>query len=257
MRHQQFTAFCALLRRELYRTMRCWQSIFIAPIVTTWLYFVIFGQVIGARLGHVSGHSFLLFIMPGMVALSMINSCYSGVSGIIYVNKFNNSIEEVLITPVRSSTLILTYIVSSLFRCLILFIITFIVASCFTKVPIAHPIFCFFTIASIAALFAILGFINGIYANSFEGLGVVPSFVLTPLTFLGGAFYSIDQLPPFWHSISLFNPIYYIISNLRYALLNTALPIHEWGFHLGILALIILLGLVANYVFLRSPRLRP
>jgi ABC-type polysaccharide/polyol phosphate export systems, permease component len=207
----------AIYRFEMARALRTfWQSI-ITPVVTTSLYFVVFGTAIGSRMTEVSDVPYGAFIVPGLIMLSLFtNSIFNGSFG-IYFPKFTGTIYELLSAPISPFETVLGYVGAAATKSVILGLIILATAALFTLLQILHPFWMLAFLVLISATFALFGFIIGIWAQSFEQLNFIPMLIVTPLTFLGGAFYSIDMLPGIWRTISLFNPVVYLISGFRWA----------------------------------------
>ena len=207
----------AIYRFEMARTFRTlWQSI-ITPVVTTALYFVVFGSAIGSRMGGVSEVPYGAFIVPGLIMLSLFtNSIFNGSFG-IYFPKFTGTIYELLSAPISPLETVLAYVGAAATKSVILGLVILATAALFVPLQILHPFWMLAFLILISATFSLFGFIIGVWAQSFEQLNFIPMLVVTPLTFLGGAFYSIDMLPPAWQTVSLFNPVVYLISGFRWA----------------------------------------
>ncbi len=207
----------AIYRFEMARTLRTvWQSI-ITPVVTTALYFVVFGSAIGSRMTEVSEVPYGAFIVPGLIMLSLFtNSIFNGSFG-IYFPKFTGTIYELLSAPISPFETVLGYVGAAATKSVVLGLIILATAALFVPLEIKHPLWMLAFLVLTAATFSLFGFIIGIWAQSFEQLNFIPMLIVTPLTFLGGAFYSIDMLPPAWQTVSLFNPVVYLISGFRWA----------------------------------------
>jgi ABC-2 type transport system permease protein len=208
---------CAIFRYELQRTRRTiWQSV-VTPVITTALYFVVFGAAIGSRISEVGGVSYGAFIVPGLIMLSLLTQSISNASIAIYFPKFTGTIFELLSAPLSAIEVVVAYVGASATKSIGIGLIILATASIFVPVRIDHPAWmvAFLILTSIA--FSLFGFIIGIWARNFEQLAIIPAVIVTPLTFLGGAFYSIDMLPPFWRSVSLFNPVVYLVSGFRWS----------------------------------------
>ena len=215
-------AIKAIYRFEMARTFRTiWQSL-AAPAISTSLYFVVFGSAIGQHMNSVGGVSYGAFIVPGLIMLSLFTESLSNASFGIYFPKFTGTIYEVLSAPVSPFEIVLGYVGAAASKSIILGFIILATASLFVPIRIEHPIWMLSFLVLTAATFSLAGFIIGIWANGFEQLQFIPMLVITPLTFLGGAFYSIDMLPPVWRTVSLFNPIVYLISGFRWSFYGTA-----------------------------------
>lgn len=218
--YQVWVAFSTLIRKEINRFMRIWTQTLLPPAITMSLYFVIFGKFIGSQLHHIDGFAYIQYIVPGLVMMSIMTSAYANTSASFFLNKFTRSIEEMLVSPMPNLVILLGFTVGGALRGTCVGIIIFIIAFLFTSVPI-HHLGVVIGMAVLAALvFSLGGLINGIYAKAFDDIAFIPTFVLTPLTYLGGVFFSIRQLSPFWQSIAIFNPILDMVDTFRYGLLG-------------------------------------
>ncbi len=207
----------AIYRTEMARTRRTvWQSV-ATPVITTMLYFIVFGGAIGSRMQHVGGVGYGAFIVPGLVMLTLLTQGISNASVAIYFPKFTHTIFELLSAPISSTEAVLAYIGAAATKSVMIGLIILATATFFVPVQILHPIWMVAFLVLTAVSFSLFGFVIGIWAESFEQLAIIPSLVVTPLTFLGGAFYSIDMLPQPWRTISLFNPVLYLISGFRWS----------------------------------------
>lgn len=215
-------AFSTILSKEIRRFMRIWQQTLLPPAITMTLYFIIFGNLIGSRIGEMSGLNYMSFIMPGLIMMSVINNAYSNVSSSFFSNKFQRSIEELLVAPVPNSVILAGFVFGGVARGLLTGIIVTVVAVFFTDVQVHN----FWVLSSIVLLSSILfslgGFINALYANKFDDVSIVPTFVLTPLSYLGGVFFSTDLLPEGWRLVSEFNPILYMVNGFRFGMLGVS-----------------------------------
>ena len=198
-----------------------WQSL-VAPVITTSLYFIVFGAAIGARMGELDGVHYGAFIVPGLIMLSIFTESLNNASFGIYLPRFTGTIYEILSAPVSPLEMVLGYVGAATTKSMILGFVILATATLFVPLSIAHPVWMVAFLVLTAATFCLFGFILGIWANGFEQLQFVPLLVITPLTFLGGAFYSIDMLPEAWRTFSLFNPVVYLISGFRWAFYGTA-----------------------------------
>lgn len=216
----QWNSFLTLVRKDTTRYLRSWSQTLLPSAVTAVLYFLIFGSVIGQRIGPMAGFSYIQYIAPGLILLAIINNSYMNSSTAFYLQRFTHAIEEVVVSSTKNSTLLFANIFSSMNRGLIVGLIVAIISLFFTHLHVLHFIAMVIIIVLTAVLFSIAGFINGIYAKTFDSIAFIPTFILTPLTYLGGVFYSVDLLPPFWQKVSLFNPILYMVHGFRYALLG-------------------------------------
>jgi len=207
----------AIYRFEMARTFRTLAESIIAPVLTTSLYFVVFGAAIGSRMGEVDGVSYGAFIIPGLIMLSLLNESISNASFGIYMPKWSGTIYELLSAPVSWVEVVLGYVGAAASKSVMLGLLILLTARLFVPYEIAHPVWmvCFLLLTALS--FSMFGFIIGLWANDFQKLQVIPLMVVTPLTFLGGAFYSISMLPPIWQKITLFNPVVYLISGFRWS----------------------------------------
>jgi ABC-2 type transport system permease protein len=212
----------AIYKFELARFRRTfWQSL-VTPVITTSLYFVVFGAAIGARMSEVGGVPYGAFIVPGLIMLSLFTESLNNASFGIYLPRFTGTIYEVLSAPVSPMEIVLAYVGAAATKSVILGMVILATASLFVPIQIQHPAWMVAFLVLTAATFSLFGFIIGIWAKGFEQLQFIPMLVITPLTFLGGAFYSIDMLPPAWRTFSLFNPVVYIISGFRWTFYSKA-----------------------------------
>lgn len=215
-------AITAIFRFELARFRRTlWQSL-VTPVITTSLYFIVFGAAIGARMREVDGVPYGAFIVPGLVMLAIFAESLNNASFGIYLPRFTGTIYELLSAPVSPLEIVLAYVGAAAIKSLILGVVILVTANLFVPVRIDHPVWMLAFLLLITATFCLFGFILGIWASSFEQLSFVPLLVITPLTFLGGAFYSIDMLPQGWRTFSLFNPVVYLISGFRWTFYGTS-----------------------------------
>jgi ABC-2 type transport system permease protein len=207
---------------EMARARRTlWQSL-VTPVITTALYFVVFGAAIGGRMGEVDGVSYGAFIVPGLIMLSLFTESLSNASFGIYLPRFTGTIYEVLSAPISALEMVIGYVGAAATKSVILGLVILATAALFVPLHIVHPVWMLGFLVLIALTFSLFGFIIGIWAKGFEQLQFIPMLIVTPLTFLGGAFYSIDMLPPAWRTFSLFNPVVYLISGFRWTFYETS-----------------------------------
>jgi ABC-2 type transport system permease protein len=212
----------AVYGSELARFKRTfWQSL-VTPVITTSLYFVVFGAAIGSRMNEVGGVHYGAFIVPGLIMLSLFTESLNNASFGIYLPRFTGTIYEVLSAPLSAVEIVLAYVGAAASKSILLGLVILATATLFVPIHIAHPVWMVSFLVLTAATFCLFGFMIGIWAKGFEQLQFIPMLIITPLTFLGGAFYSIDMLPPAWRSVSLFNPIVYLISGFRWSFYETA-----------------------------------
>jgi ABC-2 type transport system permease protein len=215
-------AIRAILIFELSRTRRTLMQSIISPVVSTCLYFVVFGSAIGSRISEIDGVSYGAFIVPGLIMLSLLTQSVSNASFAIYFPKFIGTIYEILSAPISTLEILIGYVGAAALKSVVLGLIILATASLIVPIRIEHPFVMLGFLVLTALTFALLGFIIGVWARNFEQLQIVPLLVITPLTFLGGTFYSIDMLPPFWQTVSLFNPVVYLVSGFRWSFTETA-----------------------------------
>jgi ABC-2 type transport system permease protein len=230
-----------LLRKEIFRFLRIWSQTLLPPAITMCLYFIIFGTFIGSQLHDIHGFSYIQFIVPGLVIMSIITNSFSNTASSFFLTKFNRSIEEMLVSPMPVLVILSGFVLGGALRGLLVGIIVFLIALGFTHVPIHNPLLVLTMAVSAALVFSIGGLINGIFAKRFDDIAFIPTFILTPLTYLGGVFYSIEQLPPIWRKVSLLNPILNLVDTFRYGLLGISDVNIYIGFSLVLLLFFILL----------------
>lgn len=215
-------ALKTLIRKEIYRFMRIWSQTLIPPAITMSLYFIIFGKFIGSQLRLIDGYSYIQYIVPGLVMMSIMTNAYTNTSSSFFITKFNKSVEEMIVSPMQNVILLLGYSIGGTARGILVGIVVMLIALLFTHVPV-HNILIISSMAILAAMvFSLGGFINAIYAKRFDDISFIPTFVLTPLTYLGGVFFSVKQLPPLWQKIAMFNPILDMVDSFRYGLLGVS-----------------------------------
>lgn len=222
MQTVNWQAIWALFSFEMARTRRTLMQSIISPVVSTCLYFVVFGSAIGSRITEIDGVSYGAFIVPGLVMLSLLTQSVSNASFAIYFPKFIGTIYEILSAPVSYVEIVVGYVGAAALKSIILGLIILATASLIVPLRIEHPGWMLLFLVLTAVTFALLGFVIGIWAKNFEQLQVVPLLVITPLTFLGGTFYSLDMLPPFWQKVSLLNPVVYLVSGFRWSFTGNA-----------------------------------
>ncbi|RFC68615.1 MULTISPECIES: ABC transporter permease [Mesorhizobium] len=215
-------ALWAIYKTEMARTFRTLLQSIVSPVISTSLYFVVFGAAIGSRIQEVNGIAYGAFIVPGLIMLSLLTQSVANASFGIYFPKFTGTIFELLSAPVSYLEIVIAYVGAAATKSIVLGLIILITASLFVPLHIEHPFWMVAFLVLTALTFSLFGFIIGIWANGFEQLQVVPLLIITPLTFLGGSFYSIDMLPPAWRTISLFNPVVYLVSGFRWSFFGHA-----------------------------------
>ena len=220
--HTYRIAFTTILVKEVRRFARIWIQTILPPMITTALYFVIFGKMIGSQLAPIDGYSYMDYIVPGLIMMTIISNSYANVVSSFYGAKFSNYIEELLISPIPHSLILLGYIAGGVARGMTVGIMVTLVATFFTDLYF-HNIWIILSVAFLTStLFALAGFINAVFAKSFDDISIIPTFVLVPLTYLGGVFYSVSMLPSLWQTLSLGNPILYMVNTFRYGMLGVS-----------------------------------
>jgi len=242
-----WTAFRTLLIKEILRFARIWVQTILPPAITMALYFIIFGKLIGSQIGDIEGFRYIDFIVPGLILMSVISNSYANTVSSFYFSRWNKHIDELLIAPIPNWLILAGYVSGGVARGVIVGVVVTIVASFFTDLFIYSYGITFLVFVLTSVLFSLAGFINGVFANSFDDISIIPTFVLTPLTYLGGVFYSISLLPEFWQTLSLANPVLYMVNAFRYGILGFSdVPI--WFALCIILVFILILSVYANYL---------
>lgn len=216
------TALRTIWIKECTRFLRIWIQTLVPPAITMTLYFVIFGSLIGQRIGQMDGVSYMEFIVPGLIMMSVITNAYSNVASSFFSAKFQRNIEEMLVAPVSTMTIILGYIGGGVARSLIVAVIVTLVSGFFVPLNIQHFWLIVVTVILTATLFSLAGLVNAVFAKTFDDISIIPTFVLTPLTYLGGVFYSISLLPDVWQTVSQINPIIYMVNAFRYGFIGVS-----------------------------------
>jgi len=219
---EQYIALMTLLRKEIRRFLRIWPQTLLPSAITMSLYFVIFGSLIGSRIGEMGGFRYMEFVVPGLIMMAIVTNSYSNVVSSFFGSKFNHSVEELLVSPTPNYVILLGFLLGGIARGLLVALIVTAVSLFFTRLPIYNIGIVALVVLFTATLFALAGFINGVYANNFDDISIIPTFVLTPLTYLGGVFYSLDLLPDFWAGVSKLNPLVYVVNAFRYGVLGVS-----------------------------------
>jgi len=240
---QQWVAFHTIVTKEVMRFVRIWVQTVLPAAITMGLYFVIFGHLIGSQLAPIQGYSYIDYIVPGIILMAIINNSYANVVSSFFGAKFQRHIEEMLISPMPNYLILLGFVGGGLMRGLVVGMAVTAVAAVFAHLYVHNLAVVIIVVMLTSVLFSLGGLINAVYAKTFDDISIIPTFVLTPLTYLGGIFYSVDMLPPFWQHVSLVNPILYMINAMRYGMLGVSDIDYR-------LALLIVVGfLVALYLF--------
>jgi ABC-2 type transport system permease protein len=227
---EQYIAFMTILRKEIRRFLRIWPQTLLPSAITMSLYFVIFGALIGARIGEMGGFTYMEFVVPGLIMMAIVTNSYSNVASSFFGSKFGHSIEELLVSPTPNWVILMGYVCGGVTRGLLVAIIVTTVSLFFTRLSIHSIPVVVISVILTSVLFALAGFINGIFANNFDDISIVPTFILTPLIYLGGVFYSLDLLPDFWAGVSKLNPLVYVVNAFRYGVLGVADVSVEFAF---------------------------
>jgi ABC-2 type transport system permease protein len=223
MNNQQiYIALQTIVTKEVRRFTRIWVQTLLPPAITMSLYFVIFGNIVGSRVGQMGGFDYMQYIVPGLIMMAVITNSYSNVVSSFYSAKFQRSIEELMVSPVPPQIILSGYVIGGMVRGLLVGLIVTVLSLFFTQLHIHHVGIIIYSVLLTSILFSLGGFINAVFAKSFDDISIVPTFVLTPLTYLGGVFYSIDNLSPFFQTVSLFNPIVYMVNTFRYGILGVS-----------------------------------
>ncbi|MGO2161883.1 MAG: ABC transporter permease [Vibrio toranzoniae] len=217
-----WTAFCSLLTKEINRFTRIWVQTLVPPAITMTLYFIIFGNLIGARIGEMNGFSYMEYIVPGLIMMSVITNSYSNVASSFFSAKFQKNIEELLVAPVPNYVIIAGFVMGGVVRGLLVGTIVTFVSLFFVDLQVEHWGVIIATVFLTSVVFALGGLINAVFARTFDDISIIPTFILTPLTYLGGVFYSISLLPEFWQGVSKLNPIVYMVNAFRYGFLGVS-----------------------------------
>jgi ABC-2 type transport system permease protein len=236
-------AIRTIIRKEIIRVLRIWIQTIVPPAITMTLYFIIFGNLIGRRIGSMDGYDYMQYIAPGLIMMSVITNSYGNVVSSFFGAKFGGHIQEMLVSPMSNASIVIGHVAGGVIRGLLVGGLVTGVALAFTRLEIQHPLITFSMVLLSSIVFALAGFVNAIFANKFDDISIVPTFVLTPLTYLGGVFYSISLLPEFWQGVSLGNPVLYMINAFRFGILGVS--------DINILvALVIILAFIGGLTFI-------
>jgi ABC-2 type transport system ATP-binding protein len=217
-----WTGYKTIVRKEVTRILRIWGQTIVPPAITMTLYFIIFGELIGRRIGEMGGFSYMQYIVPGLVIMSVITNSYGNMVSSFFGAKFGKHIEELLISPLPNGVILAGYVTGALMRGLMVGVVVMLVSLFFTRIEVQHPLIMLTVLLLTAVVFALAGMVNAIYAQKFDDIAIIPTFVLAPLTYLGGVFYSISLLPEFWQNVSVFNPILYMVNGFRLGMLGVS-----------------------------------
>ncbi|MEZ7832232.1 MAG: ABC transporter permease [Gammaproteobacteria bacterium] len=245
--NHKYIAFETIVRREIRRFTRIWLQTLVPPAITIGLYFVIFGNLVGSRIGEMGGFQYMEFIVPGLIMMAVIQNSYSNVVSSFFSHKFQHSIEELLVSPVPNYIILSGFIVGGMARGLAVGTIVTVISLFFADLEIQNLFITVTVVLLTSIVFSLAGFINALFANSFDDISIIPTFVLAPLIYLGGVFYSVELLPPFWKFISALNPIFYMVNTFRYGILGASDVDVTWAFFILCVFIVILF---ASCIFL-------
>ena len=249
---QMWTSYYTIVRKEVVRLFRIWTQTFLPPVITTALYFLIFGKFIGSQIGNINGVPYMEFIVPGLVMMSVIMQSFMNAAFTFYMAKFQKTLEEVQVSPTPYLLVILGHVSAAVIRGMVTAGIILVVALFFTPLHVYSFALTILFIFLASLLFSLAGLMNGVFANSFDTVQIFPTFILTPLTYLGGVFYSIKVLGGAWQTVSYFNPIVYIVNGFRYGLLGTS-DVNVWT-SFAVLAVLIAIMIMANWYVFKTGR---
>ena len=255
MSNPNLIALGTIVRREVVRILRIWPQTLVPPAITMTLYFLIFGGLIGSRVGQMDGVGYMAFIVPGLVMMSVIQNSYGNISSSFFGAKFGRHIEELMVSPMPNWVILTGYVAGAVLRGLLVGAIVMAIAMLFTPVRMPHP---FITIASVllgATIFSLAGFVNAAYAKKFDDITIVPTFILTPLTYLGGVFYSVKLLPEWAQAATHLNPIFYMVNAFRYGLLGVS-DVPVWTAFALMLVFVVGLGALGLWLLKRGIGMR-
>ncbi|BDU18516.1 ABC transporter permease [Lysobacter auxotrophicus] len=252
---RNFVALGTIVRREVNRILRIWGQTLVPPAITMTLYFLIFGGLIGSRVGMMDGIKYMDFIVPGLVMMSVIQNSYGNISSSFFGAKFGRHVEELLVSPMPSWVILTGYVAGAVLRGLMVGAIVLVIAMLFTKVRMPHPLITLTTVILGATIFSLAGFVNAVYAKKFDDIAIVPTFILTPLTYLGGVFYSVKLLPPWAEAMTHANPIFYMVNAFRYGLLGVS-DVPVWVAYALMLGFVVALASLGLWLLKRGVGLR-
>ena len=253
--YETLVSLQTLVVREIRRFMRIWAQTLVPPVITTSLYFVIFGQLIGSRIGAMQNFDYIQFVVPGLIMMAVITNSYSNVVSSFFGAKFQHHIEELLVSPTPNWVILLGFTLGGMARGLAVGFIVTIVSLLFADLNIQHLGFTILTVLLTSVLFSLGGLINAVFANTFDDISIIPTFVLTPLIYLGGVFYSIDLLPDFWAMVSRINPILYMVNAFRFGVLGVSDIDIRFAFGM-IVAFIVVFWMISLHLLRTGTRLR-
>lgn len=251
----QWVSFKTIITREVRRFLRIWIQTLVPPAITIALYFVIFGSLIGSRIGEMGGYDYMQFVVPGLIMMAVIQNSYGNVVSSFFGTKFQGNIEELLVSPTHEVTILAGYVIGGVLRGLIVGFIVTVLSLFFTHLDVQNWWVTISMVFLTAIVFALGGFINAIFAGKFDDIAIVPTFILAPMIYLGGVFYSIDLLPSFWAKISMLNPILYMVNGFRYGILGVS-DVNIGVSYLMLAFFIVAASSWALYLMTKAQRLR-
>ena len=248
---QMFTSFYTIVRKDVVRIFRIWPQTFLPSIITSILYFLVFGKILGERIGEIGGHPYITFVVPGLVMLAVVTNSFSNVATTFFQAKFfARNIDEILVSPTPPWVIISGYVAGGMVRGIVIGALVIIVSAFFSPLPMTHPFIILLFLILSSLLFSLAGLVNGIYAKSFDGITIVPTFVLTPLVYLGGVFYSVQALPPLWQKLTYADPIFYLINGFRDGFMG--ISDISLSLSIGVLLLLIALLIAVSWYLIRT-----
>lgn len=245
-----FIGLYTIVRREIVRFMRIWTQTLLPSVVSAVLYFIIFGNLLGERIGSIQNCSYIEYVAPGLIMMAIVNTAYGNVASSFFLSKLQKNIEEMLVSPLSEHAILLGFIVGGIARGLLVGLLVACSSLFFIKFSIHHSLMFFGTTVLSVLLFSLAGFMNGIFSKNFDDINFVPAFILTPLIYLGGVFYSLESLPPFWRTINGYNPIFHMVNAFRFGMVGCSEA--NIYFTLGILGFLSLILYILNVYFLKK-----
>ena len=246
-----WVSFYTIVRKDIVRIFRIWPQTFLPSIITSILYFLVFGKVLGGRIGEIGGHPYITFVVPGLVMLAVVTNSFSNVATTFFQAKFfARNIDEILVSPTPAWVIIAGYVAGGMVRGITIGLLVIVVSAFFSPLPFTHPLIILLFLILSSLLFSLAGLVNGIYAKSFDGITIVPTFVLTPLVYLGGVFYSAQALPPLWQKLTFADPIFYLINGFRAGFMGFSDI--SLSLSIGVLAVLIAILVGINWYFIRT-----
>lgn len=255
MSNPNMTALYTVIRREIMRILRIWPQTLVPPAITMTLYFLIFGGLIGSRVGQMDGLPYMAFIVPGLVMMSVIQNSYGNISSSFFGAKFGRHIEELQVSPMPNWVILTGYVGGAVLRGLLVGAIVLGIAMLFTDVPMVNPLITLGSVLLGAVIFSLAGFVNAVYAKKFDDITIVPTFILTPLTYLGGVFYSVKLLPDWAQTATHLNPIFYMVNAFRYGLMGVS-DVPPWTAFALMGVFVLALGALALWLLHRGTGMR-